>query len=217
MLMWITSLVVTVAISLAVASPPIAAPAEPPPVVADSESWEAESFTIDLPVDWEQQDLSNRTYLSNSPKDTRAHFFRAAEDGDGAAMFLQYTAEPASEDPVPADTLRGLLEEGIATMAETSPDELQYFVQDKGHGCLDGFQLLRAPEMTPTSGMPGYHIAMDYEYGCFNGGAPVRGWAWVAYSPDGRKHNIFLTAPENVWIEDIDTLQAVAASVAVPQ
>ncbi|VXC01063.1 hypothetical protein [Citricoccus sp. K5] len=97
------------------------------------------------------------------------------------------------------------------------PEDLQYFVEDKGHGCLDGFEVLRGPETMMMSGAPGVHCGYDYEYASFNDGGPVRGWAWVAYSPDGRKHHIFMTAYEEVWTRDHQILQAVAASVAVPQ
>lgn len=217
MTIWITHLAVAVAVSLAAASQPMAEHAEPPPAATELESWEAESFSMDLPVDWEQVDLSNHTYISSKPTDVRAHFLQPAEDGDGAAVLLQYTAEPAPEEPVPDERILHVLEDARAGMTTMPPDELQYFVEDKGHGCLAGFQIVRPPEMTPVSGMPGQHFAFDYEYGCFNGGVPIRGWAWVAFSPDGRKHNIFMTAHEDIWIEDFETLQAVTASIAVPQ
>jgi hypothetical protein len=209
---------VALAVSWAVASP-----ATPPGAVDTStavgvemETWEAESFRIDLPVDWEQEDLSNRTYLSGTPQDVRAHFRQPAPDGEDASVLFRYTAEPAPENPPPARVLEDLIEDGRAAMSAMPSEEFVYFVQDKGHGCMDGFQLLRHPETVPLSGEPGHHIAFDYEYACFSSGDPIRGWAWVAFSPDGRKHNIVLTAREDVWIEEFETLQAVTASLTLP-
>lgn len=199
----------------------VTASADLPPDAADSRvamgTLEAEAFRIDLPLAWEEQDLSNQTIISPTPKDVRAHFRRPDPDGEGAAVLFQYTAEPAIHEPPSPVALGEEIEEVRAGMADLPPEDFRYYVQDKGHGCLDGFQLLSSPETIPESGQTGHHIAFDYEYGCYNGGYPVRGWAWVAYSPDGRKHNIFMTAREDVWIEDFQTLQAVTGSLTLPE
>lgn len=218
MTMWITNLAVALAVAL---TAPTALPADQgTPDLPGPGGWgtlDAESFQVNLPLTWEEQDLSNRTYLSATPPDVRAHFLKPSAGGSGADVLFQYTADPAPEDPYTAREMEQILEEKRSGMAALPPEEQQYFVQDKGHGCLDGFQLVSEPEAMAMSGNPGLHRAFDYEYGCYNSGDPVRGWAWVAFSPDGRKHNIFLTAREDVWIRDFDTLQAVTSSIVLPQ
>lgn len=39
-------------------------------------------------------------------------------------------------------------------MADLPPEELQYFVEDKGHGCLDGCQVVREPEASASIVVP---------------------------------------------------------------
>lgn len=177
----------------------------------------AESFQINLPLSWEEQDLSNQTFISPTPKDVRAHFRQAAPDGEGASVLFQYTAEPAPDEPLSREDLEEVIEEKRAGMAALAPEDFTYYVQDKGHGCLDGFHLLGSPETAPASGQAEHHVAFHYEYACSNGGVPTMGWAWVAYSPDGRKHNVFMTAYEHVWERDFATLQEVAASITLPE
>jgi hypothetical protein len=212
---WITP--VAVAVATTVAGQPANPPTGQPVASEELRTFEAESFQVRLPRSWEQQDLSNQTFLSPTPKDVRAHFRRAAPGGGGASVLFQYIAAPAPEEAVSAEWMSTALEDGSATMAALPPEEVRYFVQDKGHGCFNGFELVDEPQMVATSGDPGRHLAFDYEYACSSNGVPIRGWAWVAFSPDGRKHNIFMTAPEDVWGRDVATLQEVAASIGLPE
>lgn len=145
MTLWIVRLAVAVATAVALTGQPVEQPVQQSAPEALG-TLEAESFRINLPLSWEEQDLSNRTYLSATPEDVRAHFREPAPDGDGASVLFQYTAEPAHEDSISDEWITEALEEGRTAMAGLPPEELQYVVQDKGHGCRDGI----SPSTTST-------------------------------------------------------------------
>lgn len=178
----------------------------------------SESFAVQIPDDWEEYDLSNRTYVdpSRPTPDVRRHFGtpRGPETGNRSVAFLSYTSTPGpgAGTEIPMDRITAAMDQALTNL---STDEAQMsFASMEGHGCLDGFESLSETQRTTGYGQPGELTGVWYEYRCANSGAPMRGYALAAYSDDGRRHDLFLTADHDYWEPHDEQLRAVIESIS---
>lgn len=179
---------------------------------------EEESLSLEFPEDWDEQDLSNHTIIgaSGSVKDSR-HHYQFEEKGETVAM-LQYTAEEAEEpEDISQENLVDAIDSGFEMTAQAGPEEIQFMTQDKGLGCFYDLEITQEPYKTDGYGENGHHTGYAYGYTCNNGASDVVGWAWVGFSPDATKHNIYLTTTADYWEEHEKDMTAVTESINLPR
>ncbi|WP_277246198.1 hypothetical protein [Micrococcus terreus] len=189
----------------------------PTPSGAAMQQITSEQFSVQIPDEWEEYDLSHHNYIdqTRAQPDVRRHFGtpRGPDQKNRSVAFLSYTSTPGAAPGTDVETAK-IVEAMDQAQKNLAPDQArQAYASMEGHGCLDGYESLGEVQRTEGYGEPGHLTGVWYEYRCLNSGMPMRGYALAAYSEDGRRHDVFLTTDYAYWEAHEDQLRAVIESI----
>ncbi|WOO96959.1 hypothetical protein [Micrococcus terreus] len=189
----------------------------PTPSGAAMQQITSEQFSVQIPDEWEEYDLSNHNYIdqTRAQPDVRRHFGtpRGPEQKNRSVAFLSYTSTPGAAPGTDVEMAKIVAAMDQAQKNLATDQARQSYASMEGHGCLDGYESLGEVQRTEEYGEPGQLTGVWYEYRCLNSGMPMRGYALAAYSEDGRRHDVFLTTDYAYWEAHEDQLRAVIESI----
>ena len=191
---------------------------DPTPSGAAMQQITSEQFSVQIPDEWEEYDLSNHNYIdqTRAQPDVRRHFGtpRGPEQRNRSVAFLSYTSTPGAAPGTDVEMAKIVAAMDQAQKNLATDQARQSYASMEGHGCLDGYESLGEVQRTEGYGEPGQLTGVWYEYSCLNSGMPMRGYALAAYSEDGRRHDVFLTTDYAYWEAHEDQLRAVIESIS---